>query len=50
MTNVAHAIGDDVVGLQFGVSLHCPIGIERHANHIPPTAILAHDVEVPVVE
>ena len=50
MTNVAHAIGDNVVSLQFGVSFHRPIGIERHTNHIPPTTILAHDVEIPVVE
>lgn len=50
IADIAHAVGDDAVGIQFGMVLACPVGIERHADHIPLAAIFLHDVEVPVVE
>ena len=50
VTDVRHAVGNDVVGIQFGMAVHCPVGIERHANHIKLAAILQDGVEVEVIE
>ena len=50
VADVSHAVGDDLVVLFGCASLRGPVGIERHAYHIPLATVLPDDVEVPVVE
>ena len=50
VADVSHAVGDDLVVLFGCASLGGPVGIERHAYHIPPATVLPDDVEVPVIE
>lgn len=48
--DVFDAIGDGRVSLACTVGLMCPVGIERHANHVPLGAIFLQAAEVPVVK
>ena len=50
VTDVRYTVGNDVIGIQFGVPVHGPIGIERHAYHIKLTAVFQDGVKIEVVE
>ena len=48
--DVGYAIGNYLVGLQRGVTIDGPIGIERHAYHVELAAMLEHDSQVVVIQ
>ena len=50
MADVGHTVGNNAIGIQFGMILHGPVGIERHAYHIELATILLYDVKVIIVE
>ena len=50
IADIAHAVGDDTVGIQLRVLFACPVGIERHADHVPLAAIFLHNIKVIVIE
>ena len=50
VADVLDAVSDDVVGVQLRVAVHGPVGVERHAHHVPLATILQQGVEVVVIE
>ena len=50
MAYILNAVGDDVVGIEFRMTLHGPIGIERHAYHVELATVFQDCVKVVVIE